>query len=97
MVTTTGEYGIDEINLTPSKYAIYEIKEKSIYLSCECKSEVLKVSKFDSEDEVYLKVYHYAGKKYSFFERLCMLFKGKVIAAEIILNKKEFNKLKSFK
>ena len=71
-------------------------KRKDLYLPCTCETELLRVSKWEDEEEVYLSVYSFFAEKYSFWERLGFLFKGKIKTAEIILSKKEFNKLKKF-
>lgn len=71
-------------------------RRKDLYLECACKSEVLRVSKWEDEQEIYLSVYSYFNEKYSFWERLKFLFGGKTKTTDIILNKKEFNKLKKF-
>lgn len=74
-----------------------EVVKKELFLSCECGSEILKVEKYQGEDEYYLTVYSYLSTKYTFFERLCILFGGKVRTSDIVLSKKEFEKLKKWK
>ena len=67
-----------------------------IFIPCQCDSEILRVTKWEDEDEYYLTVYQYSSDRYSFWERLKILFGGKVRTAEIILNKENFEKLKTF-
>ena len=73
-----------------------EPKRKDLHLTCSCQSEIVKVSRWEGEEEVYFTVYSFLGEKYSLWERICILFGGKTKTAEIILSKKEFNKLKKF-
>jgi len=72
-------------------------KRKDIYLNCDCGSELFRVSKWENEpDEIYLTLYSYQSDRYSFWERLSILFGGKTKTAEIILSRKELDKLKKF-
>lgn len=73
-----------------------EPKRKDLHLTCSCQSEIVKVSRWEGEEEVYFTVYSFLAEKYSLWERICILFGGKTKSAEIILSKKEFNKLKKF-
>jgi hypothetical protein len=73
-----------------------EPKIKDLYLTCSCQSEIVKVSQWEGEEEVYFTIYSFLAEKYSLWERLCILFGGKTKSTEIILSKKEFNKLKKF-
>ena len=73
-----------------------EPKKKDLFLKCSCDSEILRLTKWEDEDEVYLTVYQYVSDRYNFWERLVILFGGKSRTASIILDKKEFNKLKKF-
>ena len=73
-----------------------EPKRKDLDLTCSCQSEIVKVSRWEGEEEVYFTVYSFLAEKYSLWERICILFVGKTKSAEIILSKKEFNKLKKF-
>jgi hypothetical protein len=82
--------------LVTHEYNYTSPKRKDLYLPCTCETELLRVSKWEDEEEVYLSVYSFFAEKYSFWERLGFLFKGKIKTAEIILSKKEFNKLKKF-
>lgn len=72
-------------------------KRKDLFLSCSCESEILRLSKWEDEDEVYFTVYSFLADKYSFLERLKILFGGKTKSIDIILSKKEFNKLVRWK
>jgi hypothetical protein len=82
--------------LVCKKVKLEEPKRKDLFLSCSCESEIVRLSKWEDEDEVYLTVYSFLSDKYSFWERLKILFCGKTKSTEIILSKKEFNKLKKF-
>lgn len=73
-----------------------EHKRKDLYLKCSCESEILRVSKWEDEEEVYFTVYQYLSERYSFWERLKILFGGKSKTADIILSKEEFKMLKRF-
>ena len=72
-----------------------EPKREDLYLPCSCETEILRVSKWEDEEEYYFTVYQYTSDKYSFWERLKILFKGKVRTADIILSKENFEKLKT--
>jgi hypothetical protein len=78
-----------EYNYTPPK-------RKDLYLPCTCETELLRVSKWEDEEDVYITVYQYLNERYSFWERLKILFGGKSKTCDIVLSKKEFNKLKKF-
>ena len=82
--------------LVTHKVNYVEPKRKDLHLTCSCQSEIVKVSRWEGEEEVYFTVYSFLAEKYSLWERLCILFGGKTKTAEIILSKKEFNKLKKF-
>lgn len=82
--------------LVTHEYTYEEPNKKELFLSCSCESEVVKLTKWDDEEEVYLSIYSFLADKYSFWERLKILFGGKTKSAEIILSKKEFSKLKNF-
>jgi len=73
-----------------------EPKRKDLYLPCSCETEILRVSKWEDEEEYYFTVYQYASVTYTFLERLKILFGRKIKTAEIILSKKELNRLKKF-
>jgi hypothetical protein len=73
-----------------------EPKRKDLYLPCTCETELLRVSKWEDEEEIYFSVYSFFAEKYSFWERLGFLFKGKTKTCELIMNKKEFDKLRNF-
>ena len=73
-----------------------KIFRKDLYLPCTCETELLRVSKWEDDEEVYFSVYSFFAQKYSFLERLKFLFGGKIKSCEIILKEEDFNKLKSF-
>lgn len=83
--------------LVCKKVKLEEPKRKELFLSCSCESEIVKLTKWEDEDEVYFTVYSFLADKYSFWERLKILFGGKTKSTEIILDKKEFNKLIKWK
>lgn len=82
--------------LVTHEYSYNIPKREDLYLPCTCETELLRVSKWEDEEEIYFSVYSFFAEKYSFWERLGFLFKGKTKTTEIILSKKEFNKLKKF-
>lgn len=75
-------------------------KEKELYLSCECGTEALKLNRFIGEEDYYLTVFKYKGSVLTFFARFKMAWKvlrGKGInTSEIVLSKKNWDKLKKF-
>lgn len=73
-----------------------ETEKQDVFIPCECNSEILRVTKWKDEEEHYLTIYSFSAEKYSLWERIKILFVGKVKTAEIILSKENFNKLKSF-
>lgn len=76
------------------------MEEKELLVSCNCKSEVLSLVKYDNEEEIYLTVYKYYSVYNSFFARLKMAWKvltdGKVDIADVVLSKENFEKIKQF-
>lgn len=66
-----------------------------IYLPCTCEADVLRVQKFDGEDEIYLCVYSFMSQKFNIFDRLKILFGGRLKTCDIILTEENFNKLKT--
>lgn len=73
-----------------------QVNKKEQFISCECQSEVLKLERWEDEEETYLTVYQYMSDRYSFWERLVSLFGGKVRTCDIVLSKENFDKLKKF-
>jgi hypothetical protein len=82
--------------LVTHEYNYTSPKRKDLYLPCTCETELLRVSKWEDEEDVYITVYQYLNERYSFWERLKILFGGKSKTCDIVLSKKEFNKLKKF-
>lgn len=76
------------------------MKEKELLVSCNCKSEVLGLTRFEDEEEVYLTVYKYYSVSTSFFARLKMAIKiftdGKLAVSDVIISKENFEKIKNF-
>ena len=68
--------------------------ENKLYLSCQCNSEVLTLERED--DNVYLTVYTYSAERFSFWERVKILFGGKVRTADVVLSIEDFEKIKQF-
>ena len=59
-------------------------EEKELLVSCNCKSEVLSLVRYDNEDEVYLTVYKYYSVSNS-FSFGCSSFSFSFISFSIIL------------
>lgn len=75
--------------------------KKELFIECECHSEILKLDKFDDEEEIYLTIYKYYFPKSSLWRRIKSAIKiliGEGIrTADIVLSKESFNKIKKFK
>lgn len=75
-------------------------KKKELYLPCACGSEVLRLEKYDDEEETYLSVYRYNSQSVSFFGRLKMclkVLKGVGIStADVVISEDDFKKIKNF-
>ena len=69
---------------------------KTDFISCECHSEVIRLDRFESEDEVYLTVFQYTSKKYSLLDRFKILFGFKTIVCDMVFSKENFDKIRSF-
>jgi hypothetical protein len=67
---------------------------KDLFITCSCQSEILRVTK--EEDEYFFLVYSFLAEKYSFWERVKILFGGKVKTCELILSEEEFKKLSDY-
>ena len=74
-----------------------EVKKKELYIKCQCGGEILNLSQYEGEEEVYLTVYQYLSDRYSFWERLSILFGGKVRTCDLVLSKEDFKKIKEWK
>jgi hypothetical protein len=76
-------------------------KKKDLYVNCECDSEILRITKWEDEDEFYLTVYEYSPSSVSFLRRIGMAFDmllgNKTVTKELIISKENFNKIKKFK
>lgn len=72
--------------------------KKELYIPCECLGEIIKLDKFDDEEEIYLTVYRYSFPNISFFRRIkfaIKALKGEGIrTADVVLSKESFNKIK---
>lgn len=82
--------------LVTHEYSYTPPKRKDLYLPCTCETELLRVSKWENEEELYFSVYSFFAEKYSFWERLGFLFGGKSKTCELIINKKNFDKISNF-
>jgi len=80
--------------LVTHKYNYVEPKKKELFLPCTCEAELLRVIKWEGEEEIYLTIYSFSAQKYSLWERIKILFGGKTKSTDIILTKKNFDKLK---
>jgi hypothetical protein len=68
---------------------------KDLFITCSCQSEILRVSKDEDFDYIFT-VYSFLAEKYSFWERVKILFGGKVKTCELILSEEEFKKLSDY-
>lgn len=82
--------------LVTHEYDYVEPKKEELFLSCACESEIVKLTRWENEDETYLTVYSYLADKYTFWERVKILFRGKTRSCDIVLYKDTFDKLKQF-
>ena len=73
-----------------------EINKTTLHLDCLCGGEVLKVEKFEDEDEVYLTVFSFQTMRLSFWEKIKYLFGCKMQTCDLVLSAEEFKKLKDF-
>ena len=73
-----------------------EINKTTLHLDCSCGGEVLRVEKFEDEDEVYLTVFSFQNLKLSFWGKLRYLFGCRTQTCELVLTSEEFKKLKDF-
>ena len=73
---------------------------KNELITCECHSEVLSLTRFENESEIYFVVYKYHAVSYSFFRRILMCFDvlhGKGInTTDLVISEENFNKIKQF-
>jgi len=72
---------------------------KELLIKCNCHGEVISLTQYDGEDEVYLMVYKYSDSV-SFYRRLRRAWKtliGKGYeGADVVLSSENFNKIKQF-
>lgn len=70
-----------------------------LFIQCECQGEILKVEKFDEENEYYLTVFKYYHPSLFFLRRIkyaWKVLKGEGIqTADIVLSQENFNRLKN--
>lgn len=82
------------VNLEPPK-------KKELFIRCECQGEVLKVEKWEDEEDYYITVFKYSFPSVSFLRRIkyaIQVLQGRGIrTADIVLSEKSFNKIKKFK
>lgn len=77
-----------------------EVRKKDLYIPCSCLSEVILLTQYEGEEEVYLTVYKYQSENHSFLTRLKWAWRvlnGRGInTADVILSKENFKKMKKF-
>jgi len=82
-------------------YISKPVKNKKLFIECECYGEILKIDKFSDEDEYYLTVFKYSFPSISFLRRIRYaldVLRGKGIqTADLVISKENFNKIKKFK
>lgn len=101
MVATDFKDGVYTISdgLVSKTVKLETPKKRELILSCDCQSELLRIDKWEDEEEYYLTVYRYSFPYISFFSRIkyaIAILCGKGIPTDIILSKKEMSKLKKF-
>lgn len=73
--------------------------KKELFIQCECQGEILKIDKFEDEQEYYLTVFKYHFPSLSFLHRIkyaWKVLKGEGIrTADIVLSQENFNILKN--
>jgi len=69
---------------------------KELNIKCQCGSEIVNLMRFPDEEETYLTIYSYSSERYSFLDRLKILFGVKTRTTDIVLSKEDWNKLKQF-
>ncbi len=70
--------------------------KKEVFVPCNCGNEIIRLTSWSDEDEIYLSFYSFVGDKYSLWERIKILFCGKVRVGDVVLSSEEFNKIKQF-
>jgi hypothetical protein len=70
--------------------------EKRKYIKCQCNAELVELTKFEGEEEVYLTVYQYSSQRFSLLERIKILFGGKTVVADLVFSKEDFKELCEF-
>ena len=73
-----------------------EMNKTTLHLDCSCGGEVLRVEKFEDEDEVYLTVFSFQLMKLSFWAKIELLFGCRVQTCDLVLTSEEFKKLRDF-
>ena len=68
----------------------------NIKLDCECRNEILNVSRWNDEDEFYIVVYYHWPIRYSLWRRIKFLFSGHITYNEVILSAENASKLADF-
>ncbi len=82
--------------LVTHEYKYEEPKKKEIFVPCDCGNEIVRLTSWENEDEIYLSLYSFVGDNYSLWERIKILFCGKVRVGDVVLSSEEFNKIKEF-
>ncbi len=77
------------------------MNKKELFIECNCHGEILKIDKFEDEEEYYLTVFKYSFPSISFFRRIKYaldVLRGKgIITSDLVLSPENFNKIKKFK
>lgn len=77
------------------------LKKKELFIQCECQGEVLKIDKWEDDEEYYLTVFKYSSPSISVFSRIGyawkVLFGRGIRTADLVISKENFNKIKKFK
>lgn len=70
--------------------------KKEEFISCSCGNEIIKLQKWQDEEETHLIVYSYASDRYTFLDRLKIFLGRKVRMCDVVLSKEEFSKIIKF-
>lgn len=77
-----------------------KVEERELLMSCDCYGEIVRLTNYSDEEEVYLTIYKYHFEGQSFLTRLkgaWNVFRGRGIStADVVLSKENFNKIKQF-
>lgn len=75
--------------------------KKELFIQCECGGEIVKIDKWEDDEEYYLTIFKYSFPTVSFWGRIKYaidVLRGKgIVVADVVLSKESFNKIKRFK